>query len=118
MSDAPSKGAREEHKVVKKNTKTAGVGKKKEKAKAARDKMMHKKLRESQQIYRSCIMKLFVKDIFKQTMQDEPELILCEKITEETSKKIQEAIQLLWDRQLGMNSVTEEANAAVEDISY
>ena len=115
MSDLQAKGGMKAQKVSKKKTKTAGVGQRG--GKAAGDKKRHKKLRESYPIYKSCLLKLFVKDIFKQTMQDEPQLTLCEKITEETSKKIQEAIKLLSDRHLGIRSVTEESRAAVKDTS-
>ncbi len=59
-------------------------------------KKRHNKVKESFPIYKSCIMKFFVSEIFERIGEDPPLPTLWKKNSKETKKRIITAIRVLW----------------------
>ena len=68
--------------------------------KIAGRKKCQKKRKQEYPIYRSCLMKFFVNEVFQRIGQEAPHLKLCKKTSKETSAKLKKAVRLLWSNKM------------------
>ena len=96
--------------TTKKGTKVVNTGQTKSNAgkrerKIEGGKKRQKKRRLEYPIYRSCLMKFFVNEVFQRLGQEAPHLKPCKKTSKETTLKIKRAVRLLCSGQVE-NSLT------------
>ena len=91
--------------ATKKATKVANTGQTKSDIgksgrKIAGRKKCQKKRKQEYPIYRSCLMKFFVNEVFQRIGQEAPHLKISRKTTKETSAKLKQAVRLLWSNEM------------------
>ena len=72
--------------------------------KIAGRKKCQKKRKQEYPMYRSCMMKFFVNEVFERIGQEAPHLKLCKKTNKETSAKLKKAVRLLWIDEMDKSS--------------